>query len=296
MIERPSARRLTNRAMVFSSYSNTSYLPLDSEQGVSFYKNENLLFQSAVSAVSPPSTLVCRRNTAAAAAMMTATTGSSPFGSQPLHHGNACDDFQPVAHLSSNGYYGYVPASSIPKVMSTEGTPPAAAVATTNGNGVGVPLDCHPVAGTVVDSNSSSMMDCGGDIGTVGSYHYHQQEQRKRKEHYSEDVEVSCKRRKTSWLQPNDAGFTPTPVWPQPAVVQHMECHDQPMDTFPAQHFNGSPVTMNGGTTAFNGFQLQHHHPQQQALITSPPMPQTVQQQPKSKYPETSRCMMSHMI
>lgn len=205
--------------MVFSSYSNTSYLPLDSDQGVTFYKNENLLFApppaaaaaATAAVVAPPSTLVCRRNTAAAAAMLTATTGSSPFGSQPLHHGsqhgNVCDDFQPVAHLSSNGYYGYVPANSLPKMMSTEGTPPAAVAL--DGNGVGVLLDCHPAAASVFDHNSSSMMDCGGGgIGEVENYHHLQQQQqhlRKRKE-YSEEVEVNCKRRKTWLEQPNDAG------------------------------------------------------------------------------------------
>lgn len=217
--------------MVFSSYSNTSYLPLDSDQGVAFYKNENSLFPppsstaaAATAAVvaSSPSTLVCRRNqAAAAAAMLTASTGNSPFGSQPLHHGslghgNVCDDFQPVAHLSSNGYYGYVPTNSIPKMMSTaEGTPPTAAAAPSvpvavNGNGVSVLLDCHPAAVAASDSsNSSSMMDCG----EVENYHQLQQQQqqqlqqhlRKRKE-YSEEMEVNCKRRKT-WLEPsNDAG------------------------------------------------------------------------------------------
>lgn len=299
--------------MVFSSYSNTSYLPLDNDQGVTFYKNENLLFTpppaATAAVVAAPSTLVCRRNTAAAAAaMLTATTGSSPFGSQPLHHGSqhgnaACDDFQPVAHLSSNGYYGYVPANSIPKMMSTEETPPAAAAAVAvNGNGVGVLLDCHPLAASVID-NSSSMMDCGGGIGEVENYHHLQQQQsqhlRKRKE-YSEEVEGNCKRRKTWLEQPNDAGYTHTPYW-QNTSVQQMECNDQPMDTFSTHQFNGSPVTMNATTTTFNGFQLHHQQPHlQQASIAPPPMPaashpQTVLQ-PKSNYTETSRCMMSHMI
>lgn len=294
--------------MVFSSYSNTSYLPLDNDQGVTFYKNENLLFpppQATAPIVVSPSTLLCRRKTAAA--MLTATTGSSPFSSQPLHHGpqqsNVCDDFQPVAHLSSNGYYGYVPANSIPKMMSTEGTPPAAV--NVNGNGVGVLLDCHPATASVID-NSSTMMDCGGGISEVENYHLQQPQQqhlRKRKE-YSEEIEGNCKRRKTWLEQPNDAGFTQTPIWPQ-ASVQQMEYQDQPMEAFSTPQFNGSPITMNAATTTFNGFQLHHHrhHQQQQhhqQLITSPPMPAAPQSQtalqPKSKYTETSRCMMSHMI
>lgn len=298
--------------MVFSNYSNTSYLPLDNDQGVTFYKNENLLFTpppaaipaTVAAGVTSPSTLVCRRNTAAAAAMLTATTGASPFGSQPLlHHGsqhrpNVCDDFQPVAHLSSNGYYGYVPASAMPKpMMSTEGTPPAIS----DSDGIGVLLDCHSPA--VRDSNSCSMMDCG----EVENYHHlqqHQQQQqqqhlRKRKEN-GQEVQGNCKRRKTWLEQPNDADFTHSPSWQQ-VSVQQMEYHDQPMDTYSAQQFNGSPVTTNGTTTAFNGFQLHHQQPQlHQALITSPPMPAAAQPQtilqPKSKYSETSRCMMSHMI
>lgn len=299
--------------MVFSNYSNTSYLPLDNDQGVTFYKNENLLFTPPPAAVpataagiASPSTLVCRRNSAAAAAMLTATAGASPFGSQPLlhhgsqHRGNVCDDFQPVTHLSSNGYYGYVPASSMPKMMSTEGTPPATA-AVDDSNGIGVLLDCHSPAvavASVRDSNSCSMMDCG----EVENYHHLQRQQqhlRKRKEN-SEEVEGNCKRRKT-WLEPAyDADFTHTPHWQQ-VSVQQMECHDQPMDTYSAQQFNGSPVAMNATTTAFNGFHLHHQQAQlHQALITSPPMPAAPQPQtvlqPKSKYTETSRCMMSHMI
>lgn len=298
--------------MVFSNYSNTSYLPLDNDQGVTFYKNENLLFTpppaavpATAAGVTSPSTLICRRNTAAAA-MLTATTGASPFGSQALQHhgsqhrGNICDDFQPVAHLSSNGYYGYVPASAMPKsMMSTEGTPPPATVAINNSDGIGVLLDCHsPAVAVGRDSNSCSMMDCG----EVENYHHlqHQQQQqhlRKRKEN-SEEVEGNCKRRKTWLEQPHDADFTHTPNWQQ---VQQMECHDQPMDTYSAQQFNGSPVTMNAARTAFNGFQLHHQQPQlHQALITSPPLPAAPQPQtilqPKSKYTDTSRCMMSHMI
>lgn len=85
------------------------------------------------------------------------------------------------------------------------------------------------------------------------------------------------------------------------------------MDTFSSQQNQfqqQSPITMNAPTTiAFNGFQHQNHHhlgqhlqqQQQSALISTPPMPATPPQQhtilqPKSKYPESSRCMMSHMI
>lgn len=298
--------------MVFSSYSNASYLPLDSDQGVNFYKNENLLFAPPPPSVvaASPTALVCRRNNspAVAAAMLTATTGSSPFGGQQplLHHGgnhgnNVCDDFQPVAHLSSNGYYGYVPppqsqqANAFPKVMSTEQA--AAPVVNGSNGGGGVLLDSiHPASPTVEDSYSMMMMDCGGGGGVSGSgglvqvenYHQQQQHLRKRKE-YSEEVEPNCKRRKTWLEQPNDAGFAPSPNWSQPSS-QQMECLDQPMDTFSSQQqqFHQSPITMNAPTTiAFNtGF--QHQQPQQQTMISTPPMPAPAPQlhtilQPKNR-------------
>lgn len=287
--------------MVFSSYSNASYLPLDSDQGVTFYKNENLLFAPAPAAASPTA-LVCRRNNPVAAAMLSTSTGSSPFSGQPLLHGNrqhhgsnVCDDFQPVAHLSSNGYYGYVPpANPMPKLMSTEqaaGTTPPAAVdahRVINGsNGVGgVLLDSSTRPVAVDDSYS---MDCGG-MAQVENYQQqqHQQHLRKRKE-CSEEVEANCKRRKTWLEQPNDAGFVHSPNWNQ-SSTQQMDCQDQPMDIFsPQPQFHHSPITMNAPTTiAFNGFQ---HHPelqqQQQTMISTPPMPAAPQQhtilQPKNR-------------
>ncbi|XP_021704563.1 uncharacterized protein LOC110677715 isoform X2 [Aedes aegypti] len=274
--------------MVFSSYSNASYLPLDSDQGVTFYKNENLLFAPAPAAASPTA-LVCRRNNPVAAAMLSTSTGSSPFSGQPLLHGNR------QHHGSSNGYYGYVPpANPMPKLMSTEqaaGTTPPAAVdahRVINGsNGVGgVLLDSSTRPVAVDDSYS---MDCGG-MAQVENYQQqqHQQHLRKRKE-CSEEVEANCKRRKTWLEQPNDAGFVHSPNWNQ-SSTQQMDCQDQPMDIFsPQPQFHQSPITMNAPTTiAFNGFQ---HHPelqqQQQTMISTPPMPAAPQQhtilQPKNR-------------
>ncbi|XP_029730733.2 uncharacterized protein LOC115267711 [Aedes albopictus] len=292
--------------MVFSNHSNAAFLPLDSDQGVTFYKNENLLFAPPppVGAASPTA-LVCRRNTPVAA-MLSTSTGSNPFSGQPLlhgprqHHGNnVCDDFQPVAHLSSNGYYGYVPPANLmpTKVMSTVEQAAAVTPPVVNGNGVGILLDSiHPVtAAAATDDSYSMMMDCGGGggggagIAQVENYHQQQQHLRKRKE-YSDVVEANCKRRKTWLEQPHDAGFVNSPSWNQPSNNQ-MDCQDQPMDTFSSQQNqfqHQSPITMNASTTiAFNGFQHQNHHhlgqhlqqQQQSTLISTPPMPETPPQQ-----------------
>lgn len=282
--------------MVFSGYSNAAYLPLDSDQGVTFYKNENLLFSPPPAAAASNIALVCRRNSSVAE-MLTTTTGSGPFGGQPLLHGahqqrhgnNICDDFQPVAHLSSNGYYGYVPPpanAAAPKVMSTHqaaGTPPHI-----NGHGVGVLLDSiHPAAtptAVAADDSYSMMMDCGnggvgGEIVQVENYQQQQQQHLRKRKEYSEHVEANCKRRKTWQEQPNGTGFTNSTNWNQPSFHQ-MECHDQAMDTFSSPlQFHQSPITMNAPTSinAFNGF--QHHLQQQQSLILTPPMAASAQPQ-----------------
>lgn len=168
--------------MVFSSYGNSSsfYLPLDSDQSVPFYKNENSLF-----APQPPSSVVCRRNQDNASSTM--SPNEQPFGNNS--HGTVvvdavCQDFQPVAHLSSNGYYGYVPPQ--PKMMS-------AAVNAGTVSGVtaacSVQLDCQ---------TEDAAMDCG-EMENFHHLQHQQQHQRKRKE-YGEEATTANKRRKT-WLE-----------------------------------------------------------------------------------------------
>uniref|UniRef100_A0A1Q3FW01 Uncharacterized protein n=1 Tax=Culex tarsalis TaxID=7177 RepID=A0A1Q3FW01_CULTA len=166
--------------MVFSSYGNSSsfYLPLDSDQGVTFYKNENSLFSPQ-----PPTSVVCQRNQDNASSAMSPNE-LLPFGNNS--HGTVVvdavrQDFQPVAHLSSNGYYGYVPP---PKVMSTAAVN-AATVNTLTACSDAVQLDCQ---------TEDAAMDCGE------MENFHQlQHQRKRKQ-YSEEVTAVTKRRKT-WLE-----------------------------------------------------------------------------------------------
>lgn len=176
--------------MVFSSYGNSSsfYLPLDSDQSVPFYKNENSLFSPQ-----PPSSVVCRRNQDNATSTM--SPNEQPFGNNS--HGTVvvdavCHDFQPVAHLSSNGYYGYVPPTPPPKMMS--------AVAVNAGTVSAVQLDCQ---------TEDAAMDCG----EMENFHQlqHQQHQRKRKE-YVEEATTATKRRKT-WLEEEQqaAGKPPPP-------------------------------------------------------------------------------------
>lgn len=268
--------------MVFSSYNSTSYLPLDSDQSVTFYKNENSLFPPL-----PPSSsstaVACRP------AMLTSTGNGSFCDQEPQNiNGNVVsNDFQPVVHLSSNGYYGYIPVNSMPKMMSTgmatvNGTVHATTAASDSAS-IGVQLDCHPPpAAAAVDD--TMMMD------SIGMENYCRQPQqqylRKRKEH-CEETDTGCKRRKTWLEQHQQAGFNPNSPWNQPPVIE-MECHDQPMDESSSECGIETPVMMNGTPIGFN-----HQQPIQMAF---PQTQSPVAVQPKSKYPETSRCMMSHMI
>lgn len=77
-------------------------------------------------------------------------------------------------------------------------------------------------------------------------------------------------------------------IWNQPATNQLMQCYDQPMESTPTESYNGASMN------PFNGFHHQHQQQQQIQYISSPQPPMVLQ--PKSKYSETSRCMMSHMI
>lgn len=194
--------------MVFSSSSSSFYLPLDSDQGVTFYKNENALFTPH----QQPTSVVCRRNQ---------DNTMSPGGEQPFFgnnsHGTVVvdavrQDFAPVAHLSSNGYYGYVPPS--PKMMSTA-----------------VQLE-------------DAAMDCGEMENSQPQQN--QQHQRKRKD-YGEEV-AAAKRRKT-WLEEEQqaAAFPQTFGWNQlPYAHQQMDCNVEdsaaPMATVVANSCNGSPM------------------------------------------------------
>ncbi|KAL9702882.1 hypothetical protein quinque_006400 [Culex quinquefasciatus] len=217
--------------MVFSSYGNSSsfYLPLDSDQSVPFYKNENSLFSPQ-----PPSSVVCRRNQDNATSTM--SPNEQPFGNNS--HGTVvvdavCHDFQPVAHLSSNGYYGYVPPTPPPKMMS--------AVAVNAGTVSAVQLDCQP---------EDAAMDCG----EMENFHQlqHQQHQRKRKE-YGEEATTATKRRKT-WLEEEQqaAAFPQSFGWNQlPYAYQHQQ---QQMDCATAEV---APMTVG----SCNGFQVSPTSP-----------------------------------
>lgn len=241
--------------MVFSSYGNSSscYLPLDSDQGVtSFYKNENAALFTAA-----PTSVVCRGNQDNAD-----MSPGQPFGNNS--HGTVVvdavrQDFAPVAHLSSNGYYGYVPPQ---KMMST----PAA-----------------------VNACDVQLEDAAMDCGEMENFQQLQQNQhqRKRKE-YGEEAMAASKRRKT-WLEEEQqqAGFPQTFGWnqlPYAAHHQQMDCHvedDTPMTT-----------TVIGSC---NGTFAQTQHAATIPVATVTPIQHPVQP-PKSKYLESSRCMMSHMI
>lgn len=200
--------------MVFSSYGNSSslYLPLDSDQGVtSFYKNENAALFTAA-----PTSVVCRGNQDNAD--MSPGDPVQPFGNNS--HGTVVvdavrRDFAPVAHLSSNGYYGYVPPQ---KMMSTPAT--AAAV---NAAACDVQLE-------------DAAMDCGEMENFQQLQQNQHQHQRKRKE-YGEEAMAASKRRKT-WLEEEQqqAGFPQTFGWnqlPYAPYHQQMDCHveDTPMTT-----------------------------------------------------------------
>lgn len=230
------------------------YLPLDSDQGVtSFYKNEN----AALFTAAAPTSVVCRGNQDNAD-----MSPGQPFGNNS--HGTVVvdavrQDFAPVAHLSSNGYYGYVPPQ---KMMST----PAAV------NACDVQLE-------------DAAMDCG-EMENFQQLQQNQQHQRKRKE-YGEEAMAASKRRKT-WLeeeQQQQAGFPQTFGWnqlPYAAHHQQMDCHveDTPMTTTVIGSCNGTFAQTQPTATI--------------PVATVTPIQQV--QPPKSKYLESSRCMMSHMI
>lgn len=244
--------------MVFSSYGNSSsfYLPLDSDQGVTFYKNENALFTS------PAASVACRSNPDNASS--STMEEQQPFGNNS--HGTVVvdavrHDFAPVAHLSSNGYYGYVPPP--PQKMMSTATPAVNAACD-------VQLE-------------DAAMDCGEMENFQQLQQQNQQHQRKRKEYGEEAMAVSGKRRKT-WLeeeqQQQQAGFPQSFGWNQLpyAHQQQMDCHVQ--DT---------PMSVVGSC---NGLISQPAATIPVATVT--PIQQV--QPPKSKYLESSRCMMSHMI
>uniref|UniRef100_A0A1Q3FWL7 Uncharacterized protein n=1 Tax=Culex tarsalis TaxID=7177 RepID=A0A1Q3FWL7_CULTA len=208
--------------MVFSSYGNSSscYLPLDSDQGVTFYKNENALFSPQ-----PPTSVVCQRNQDNASSAMSPNE-LLPFGNNS--HGTVVvdavrQDFQPVAHLSSNGYYGYVPPPTVMSAAVNAGTVNAAACFDA------VQLDCQ--------TEDAAAMDCGNEMENFHQLQHQQQHQRKRKQ-YSEEVTAVTKRRKT-WLeeeqrQQQAAAFPQTFGWnqlPYAHQQQQMDCavEDAPM-------------------------------------------------------------------
>lgn len=219
--------------MVFSSYGNSSsfYLPLDSDQGVtSFYKNENAALLTA------PTSVVCRGNQDNST--MSPGAPVQPFGNNS--HGTVVvdavrHDFAPVAHLSSNGYYGYVPPQQ-PRMMST----PAAV----NAAACDVQLE-------------DAAMDCG-EMENFQQLQQNQQHQhphqRKRKE-YGEEA-MASKRRKT-WLeeeQQQQAGFPQTFGWNQLPYASHhqqMDCHveDTPMTTTVIGSCNGTFAPTQPATT-----------------------------------------------
>lgn len=203
--------------MVFSSYGNSSsfYLPLDSDQGVTFYKNENSLFSPQ-----PPTSVVCRRNQDNNSSTM--SPNELPFGNNS--HGTVvvdavCQDFQPVAHLSSNGYYGYVPPKMT--MMSTAVNAGTVSAACSDQ----VQLDCQ---------TEDAAMDCGNEM---ENFHQLKQHQRKRKD-YCEEATSATKRRKTWRLEEEQqaAGFPQTFGWNQlpyshQQQQQQMDCvvEDTPM-------------------------------------------------------------------
>lgn len=257
--------------MVFSSYGNSSsfYLPLDSEQSVPFYKNENSLFSPQ-----PPSSVVCRRNQDNATSTM--SPNEQPFGNNS--HGTVvvdavCQDFQPVAHLSSNGYYGYVPPTPPPKMMSA-----VAVNAGTVTAACSVQLDCQ---------TEDAAMDCGEMENFHQLQHQQQQHQRKRKE-YGEEATTATKRRKT-WLEEEQqaAAFPQSFGWNQ-LPYAHQQ---QQMDCAAAED---APMTVGSCNGPAVGFQISPTSPP--VAMVQPTMSHQQQMTPKSKYLDSSRCMMSHMI
>uniref|UniRef100_A0A182MYL7 Uncharacterized protein n=1 Tax=Anopheles dirus TaxID=7168 RepID=A0A182MYL7_9DIPT len=359
--------------MVFASYNSASYLlPLDNDQSMAFYRNENRLFPAAIGpssvaggggAAPPPG----RNNHSAATTttdMLTAAyhhemqqqhhhqtaggggsgvggasgggnmiAGDCPFGrvQSPVtqqqqqqqqfatqHHHRfggtvaMCDDFQPVGYLngSSNGYYGFVPSLASQDAEGGGGgggggnnnnnrdDPP---VTTPNVNGHLPSMHFHGnhrISCTVGEQNNNNNTENGGTETPAGFFHLQPfpvpaQFPRKRKEanllsdrqHGDEEMEVSIasgqqhpKRRKTDpepngmlypFLTSNAEGPPPQGRYlhqveiHQPAV-DDMDCQDQqPTDTDPQQQPAGHDDT---------------------------------QPASKSKYFDTSRCMMSHMI
>ncbi|XP_055629264.1 uncharacterized protein LOC129770448 [Toxorhynchites rutilus septentrionalis] len=284
--------------MVYSNYNN-SFLPLDGVQSVTFYKNENLLFPT------PPAS--------ATVTAQTTTGNNASFGDQQQlpHPGSGNDvvrDFQPVTYLSSNGYYGYIPASSMPKMMSTEtktvnGVRHASASNDSRGGsavGIGVLLDCHPQpAAAIVDD--CSMMDCG--VSEMENYHHQPQQQqilRKRKERGEEALAMmagsNCKRRKT-WQEQQqhqqhqqqacNRELNGNLNWNQASAIHQMQCNDQTMETIPNESFNGASVH------PLSGF---YHHPQQQQqqqqqIQYIAPLQTPAVLQPKNQLGPSGRCL-----
>ncbi|XP_055531851.1 uncharacterized protein LOC129722431 [Wyeomyia smithii] len=212
--------------MVFTN-NNSSYLPLDSDQRVAFYKNENLLFPPLPSSAA---SVGCRLSNSSVVmpSVMTAAAVEDRASSSPM------------VHLSSNGYYGYVPVNSIPKVMST-GTAATTVngVIIGNGDGVSVQLDFSSPATAPV--NDITMMDCVDDS-EMENYHQQSHLQRKRKEHLDE-AEISFKRRKT-WLeeehnQHQTEGFTNGLTWNQTPATQMALTETQPNPVSPTAPSNG---------------------------------------------------------
>lgn len=205
-----------------------------------------------------------------------------PFGNNS--HGTVVvdavrQDFQPVAHLSSNGYYGYVPNMTPTASVTAAGT-------------VSVQLDCQ----TAAAEDADAAMDCGGEMENFQQLQH--QKQRKRKE-YGEEATADCKRRKT-WLeeehrqqQQQAAGFPPAFGWnalPYAPQQHQMDCHeDAPMQAVPQY----SAQTIIAATNSNGCFQVQLTPVLPVAMVHPTPVQQ---QPPKSKYLESSRCMMSHMI
>ncbi|XP_058834031.1 uncharacterized protein LOC131691544 [Topomyia yanbarensis] len=238
--------------MVFTLYNTSSYLPLDNDQRVAFYKNENLLFPP----LPPPSaaSVVCRRSNSPAMPV-TANTGSiSPLG---VVSASESVDFRPVVHLSSNGYYGYVPVVSMPKVMST-GTTNNHAVISSTANGVGVSVLLDSPSATTAVAAEDSMMDCADS--EMENYHQPPQHARKRKD-YSGQEDMNGKRRKT-WMeqhQHQQPGFNPAPNWSTPQTHRMEVADQQQMDLQPQHFVNGFCPPTNG--TFSNGF---YHQPSAQ--------------------------------
>ncbi|XP_055591713.1 uncharacterized protein LOC129743652 isoform X2 [Uranotaenia lowii] len=302
--------------MVFSSYNNASYLPLDSDQSVTFYKNENQLFpppppSSSVGLIGTPGALACRRNSPV---MLT--------GSNDRMLGN---DFQSVAHLSSNGYYGYIPPQQpmaatevVGNKLETETSGYNGGTNNINNNnndgfsigaaGGNFLLDCHPQPASLEDSPMMEDSD-----GLMENYPHQQQQQhqpqfRKRKENGLGDLEqeeMPCGKRQRMCnvdREPQDhqqqflsgaSGFNGNVSW-NPIGTQQMDYSDQPMNNASSMNFSASALAGNGFGTGSSTMISNGHF---QSSMPAPSIPQSASVlQPRSKYTETSRCMMSHMI